>query len=55
VHIEVTKDGKVIDPFLPEPEAACGKAENSLWTESARAALAYQPGTLLGLGFPTIR
>jgi hypothetical protein len=51
VHIEVTKDGKVIDPFLPEPEAACGKAENSLWTESARAALAYQPGTLLGLGF----
>ena len=33
VHIEVTKDGKVIDPFLPEAEAACGKAENSLWTE----------------------
>lgn len=33
VHIEVTKDGKVIDPFLPEVEAACGKAENSLWTE----------------------
>jgi murein DD-endopeptidase MepM/ murein hydrolase activator NlpD len=28
VHIQVTKDGKVIDPFLPEAEPTCGKAEN---------------------------
>lgn len=51
VHLQVTKDDKVVDPFLADDAAVCGKEGPSLWSASAKAALPYQQGTLLALGF----
>lgn len=50
VHFQVTKDGTVVDPFLPDKTAPCGGAGRSLWSEAAFAALAYQPAALLAVG-----
>ena len=52
VHLAVRKDGQDIDPFLPEPGAACGPpSQPPLWTEAAAQALAYQRGAILSGGF----
>jgi hypothetical protein len=51
VHLQVTKDDKVVDPFLAEDKAACTKDGPTLWSKEAKAALSYQEGTVLGLGF----
>ena len=51
VHLQVTKNGSVVDPFIPDATISCGKARKSLWSASALAALTYQPGTILAVGF----
>jgi murein DD-endopeptidase MepM/ murein hydrolase activator NlpD len=51
VHLQVTKDDKVVDPFLAEDKTACRKDGPSLWSKEAKAALSYQEGVVLGLGF----
>jgi hypothetical protein len=50
VHLAVSKDDETVDPFLTEPDPACGEDGPALWSTKAEAALAYQAGTLLGLG-----
>jgi len=51
VHLQVTKDDKVVDPFLADDKSACSKDGPTLWSKEARAALSYKEGTVLGLGF----
>jgi hypothetical protein len=51
VHLQVTKDDKVVDPFLADGKAPCSKDGPSLWSKEARAALPYKEGMVLGLGF----
>ena len=51
VHLQVTKDDKVVDPFLAEDKTACTKDGPTLWSKEAKAALSYKEGTVLGLGF----
>jgi hypothetical protein len=31
VHMTVRKDGEAVDPFAPDPSAACGTAQAALW------------------------
>ena len=50
VHLQVTKDDKVVDPFLAEEKTACTKDGPTLWSKEARAALSYKEGALLALG-----
>lgn len=50
VHLQVTKDDKVVDPFLAEEKSSCTKDGPSLWSKEAKAALSYKEGTLLALG-----
>jgi hypothetical protein len=51
VHLTVRKAGKALDPFQPDSTVACGGATQSLWSSTARKALAYRKGELLALGF----
>jgi hypothetical protein len=50
VHLQVTKNEIVVDPFLPDLTAPCGGGK-PLWSASTLAALAYRPGILLAAGF----
>ena len=50
VHLQVTKDDKIVDPFLAEDKAACTKDGPSLWSEAAKAAFPYRQGELIGFG-----
>lgn len=61
-HLEfsVRHGGKTIDPFTGgAPEDACDAAKAPLWSDAARAALAYRAGGLLIAGFaarvPTLK
>jgi hypothetical protein len=52
VHLTVRKDGKSLDPFRPAADAtSCGAAQDALWADDALAALAYENGSLLRVGF----
>jgi hypothetical protein len=51
VHLQVTKDDKVVDPFLPDDKPGCGGSSPSLWSTAAKDAMPYQAGTVLGIGF----
>jgi hypothetical protein len=51
VHLQVTKDDRVVDPFLAEDKTACMKDGPTLWSKEAKAAMSYKEGALLGLGF----
>jgi hypothetical protein len=52
VHFQVSEGSQAVDPFLPDAEAPCGGGEaETLWTSSAKAALAYEHGNVLALGF----
>lgn len=63
MHLSVRHQGREIDPFTGRPmpkapdasNAACdaGRTDDTLWSESARAKLAYVPTALLGIGFVT--
>lgn len=54
VDFAVRRDGRAIDPFVgPEPAAACGSSRAPLWSEAARAVLAYQATGVLNTGFAT--
>ena len=33
LHLTLRKDGQVIDPFHPDPDAACGTAQTTLWED----------------------
>ena len=50
VHLQVTKDDKVVDPFLAEEKASCTKDGLTLWSKEAKVALSYKEGTVLALG-----
>ena len=50
VHLQVTKDGSIVDPFLPDLTASCERGGKPLWSASVLAALSYQPVTLLAIG-----
>ena len=50
VHLQVSKDRRVVDPFLPEVAASCGNGGKSLWSASTLRALTYRPATLLAVG-----
>jgi hypothetical protein len=50
VHVQVTKNGSVVDPFLLDATIPCRRGGTPLWSASALAALAYRPGALLALG-----
>jgi hypothetical protein len=50
VHLAVSKDGKTVDPFLAETNAACGEDGPVLWSAKAKAALPYRAGQLLDFG-----
>ncbi len=52
VHFSVRHGGKTIDPFTGgAPEDGCDAEATPLWSEAARAALAYRAGGLLNAGF----
>lgn len=52
VEFSLRRDGRWVDPFTGlAPGSGCGQAQESLWSETARAALAYRPGGLLASGF----
>lgn len=52
VHLTVRRNGKVLDPFVPDgPGPSCGMSGDNLWTSSARRQLGYSGGDLIGLGF----
>lgn len=54
VHFSVRKDGKVIDPFLPDSaDGTCRKEANTkgLWKPEVAANFAYQSGEIIGTGF----
>lgn len=50
LHLTVRHQGRVIDPFAPEPGAGCG-GQAPLWTPAAMRGLAYKAGTVLNAGF----
>lgn len=50
MHLQVSKDDKVVDPFLADDSSACGKDGPSLWSASAKSAFAYKQGELIGFG-----
>jgi hypothetical protein len=48
LHLTVRRGTEVIDPFLPDPDAACGTpVEHTLWLSP----IDYVPGGLIALGF----
>jgi hypothetical protein len=48
----VTKDGRALDPFRPEPSpAGCGASSDTRWSPAARAALGYVATAVLDAGF----
>ncbi len=47
LHVTVRHNGETIDPFNPDPKAACGSAAQQLWVQ----ALPYRPGGLINIGF----
>jgi hypothetical protein len=51
LHLTVRKDGKPVDPFQPDGQAACGPASGSLWSARSGAVLAYQRGAIIRAGF----
>ncbi len=55
VHLSVSMDMQPVDPFLPAKDAQCGAPSRMLWTDAAKAKLAYQSGTLLGSASPMVR
>jgi Peptidase family M23 len=53
VDFSVRYEGRVVDPFQPKADATCSIdiAKDSLWSASARKALAYVPSAILQAGF----
>jgi hypothetical protein len=51
VHFQVSDGDRAVDPFLPDARAPCGDEKETLWTSSAKTALAYRHGDVLALGF----
>ncbi len=48
----VTKDGRALDPFRPEPSSAdCGVSSDTRWSPAAQAALGYVATAVLDAGF----
>jgi Peptidase family M23 len=54
LHFEIRKDGKAIDPFMPNPLITSCDALNStdsLWSSRAAQSLAYKSGGIIAAGF----
>lgn len=47
LHLTLRQDGQWVDPWSPEPDAACGPAENDLWAGDVKA----DPGGIITAGF----
>lgn len=47
LHLTVLKDGKIVDPFRPEPAEKCGITDKTLWATP----LAYTPTFFVTAGF----
>ncbi|WP_245912948.1 M23 family metallopeptidase [Litoreibacter ponti] len=47
IHMSIRRAGKVVDPFAPEPRAACGPSDDSLWADTPE----YVGGGLMQAGF----
>jgi hypothetical protein len=55
LHLSVRKDGEKLDPFSGALRAACEAADQSMWSGSAAAHLAYADGNVLRLGFASAK
>lgn len=55
LHIEVRRNGKVVDPFAPDMAAAGCGAQAGLWTPEALAAMPYRAGAVLNVGFTEVQ
>ncbi len=56
VHVQVLRNGTIVDPFAGLPASApCGTAGTPLWQPEALAALPYRPIELLRAGVSAIR
>jgi len=52
LHFEITKDGKVVDPFAGiNRKAKCGVGEHPLWDKATLAKTPYQPTAIYNMGF----
>lgn len=51
LHVTVRHDGKVVDPFAPDPAEAGCALKKPLWTPAAMAQLGYKQGAVLNAGF----
>lgn len=52
VHLDVRRNGKIIDPFTAaEPGTGCGTPGTSLWTAAAAASLVYREDAPMDAGF----
>jgi Peptidase family M23 len=54
LHFEIRKDGKAIDPFMPNTFITSCNAQNQpdiLWSPRAAQELAYQPSGVIAAGF----
>lgn len=51
LHLEVRRDGVVVDPFAPDPYGPECAAQDGLWTAAAADQLKYVAGTVLNRGF----
>lgn len=52
VHIQVAKDGRIVDPFVGlERAAACGLGAHPLWSRDSLAKIPYKPTAVGNVGF----
>ena len=51
LHLSVRRNGEKLDPFSGPNSQDCHAAPHSLWAPAAAQALAYQPASLMNLGW----
>jgi hypothetical protein len=51
LHFTVRQGTRIVDPFLPQPGAACGSRSPGLWSPAVAAKLPYRAGAVLNAGF----
>lgn len=52
VHIQLAKDGRIVDPFVGlSRAAACGLGAHPLWARDSLAKIAYKPTAVSNVGF----
>lgn len=52
LHIQITHEGKMIDPFIGKTRTEqCGPGPNPLWSEAALKQMPFQPTAIFNAGF----